>query len=70
MKLDLKKETFVNYHLFISKNEFLRQKSLGKLNAYLNDINHDCAQTSFELNAFAVLLNRVGGSWGWNRRPE
>lgn len=54
---------FTNYHLAISKEEYLRQSY--KLQPGLN-----AQEIPPDFQTFSDLLKRVGGPWGWDRRPK
>lgn len=56
-------ETFIKYHLILSKNQYLSARPAVSHGLHLREISPD-------YQAFQILLQRVGGPYGWDRRKE
>lgn len=54
---------FTNYHLAISKEQYLKQ-------AYQFQSGLNIQETERDFKTYYNLLQRVGGPWGWDRRPK
>lgn len=58
---------FVKSHLSISRARYGFMKAQG---AYESDPSFTLEEREPNYTAFRMLLDRVGGPWGWNRRPK
>lgn len=54
---------FINYHLAISKERFLRRSFASAAGLSIREV-------PFDADIFHGLIERVGGPWGWTRRPK
>lgn len=68
MTADCNQNIFTNYHLYLSKDEY---RALKNKNAYPQTPGFEVVHIKKpDYALFLSLIRRVGGPWGWTRRPR